>query len=137
MIIYGLCTRFRALRLFLNGALTLFFLASSSEAATPEFDAAFSGYVTRMLLALALLGLVAYAAVKFIPSRFAAGARGHIKILGMLNVGREVIFIVRTGPEVVAFVSGRAGVTVLGRWSLEDWDDYEAASSVRGSLPAE
>ena len=117
-------------------ALTLFFLASPARAAS-EFDAAFSGYVTRMLLALAVLGLAGYAAVRFLPGRFSAGARGNIKILGMLNVGRDMVFIVRTGPEVVSFVSGRAGVTVLGRWSLEEWDDYEASADERGSRPRE
>ena len=130
MIIYGLCTLIKALRLFLNVALTLFFL-SSPAAAAQEFDAAFSGYVTRMVLALALLALLGYAAVKFLPGRLSAGARGHIKVLGMLTVGREAVYVVKTGPEVVAFVSGRAGVTVLGRWSLEEWDDYEAAASAR------
>ena len=136
MILYGLYTHLRALRLFLSGALTLFFLTLPAAAAS-EFDAAFSGYITRMVLALALLGLLGYAAAKFLPGRLSARARGHIKIVGMLNIGRDMIYIVKTGPEVVAFVSGRTGFTVLGRWSLEDWDDYEAAAGVRESLPTE
>ena len=136
MVVYSLNTLLRALRLFLSGALALFFLVLPADAAS-EFEATFSGYVTRMLLALAILGLLGYAAVKFLPGRWTSGARGHIKVVGMLNVGRDMVYIVKTGPEVVAFISGRAGVTVLGRWSLEDWDGYEAAASVRDSLPAE
>jgi len=132
MVAYGLYTRLRALRLFLSGALTLFFLAVPASAAS-EFDAAFSGYVTRMILAVAILGLLGYAAVRFLPGRWGAGTRGHIKVLGMLSIGRDVIYIVRTGPEVVSFVSGRTGSTILGRWSLEEWDDYEAAASTRES----
>ena len=136
MIIYRHYTLIKALRLFIVGALALFFLTLPAAAAS-DFNVAFSGYITRMLLALAILGLVGYGLAKFLPGRFAAGARGHIKLLGMLNVGRDTIFLVKTGPEVVAFVSGRTGVTPLGRWSLEDWDDYEAAAGARASLPAE
>ncbi|MCL2683774.1 MAG: hypothetical protein FWE55_00875 [Synergistaceae bacterium] len=123
----------------MSGALTLFFLASpaGAETATPELDTTIAGYVTRMILALVILGLLGYAAVRFLPGRLTAGARGHIKVVGMLNVGRDMIYIVRTGPEVVAFVSGRTGATVLGRWSLEEWDDYEAAAGARDSLPPE
>ena len=120
----------------MNGALTLFFLTSPAAAAS-EYDMEISRYITRMVLAVVLLGLLGYGLVKFLPGRFAAGARGHIKVLGMMSVGRDAVFILRTGPDVVAFVSGRAGVTILGRWSLEEWDDYEAAADVRGSLPAE
>ena len=133
MIYYA---RLKALRLFLSGALTLFFLSSPAAAAS-EFDAELTGYIARVVISLALLGIIGYVVVKFLPGRLSSGARGHIKILGILNVGREVIYIVKTGPEVVSFASGRTGVTLLGRWNLEEWDDYEAASSVRDSLQKE
>ena len=117
------------------------FLARPAWAA-PGFDeAGYSAglfrYVSTMLLALLVLGLLWYAAARFLPGRLGARARGHIKVLGMLNVGREMVYIVRTGPEVSAFVSGKMGSTVLGRWSLEEWDDYEAAAGDRESRPAE
>jgi len=105
--------------------------------AASEFDAAFTGYVLRMALAVIVLGGVGYAAVKLLPGMFSARGRGHVRVLGMQNIGREMIYIVKTGPEVTAFVSGRAGSTVLGRWSLEEWDDYEAAADAREARPAE
>ena len=114
----------------------LFFLtAADPAAAVGEFDAAFSGYVARMILALSILGALGYVAVKFLPGYFAAGSRGHIKILGAASLGRDVVYITRTGPEVVAFISGRAGATVLGRWSLEEWDDYEAGAKFKETPP--
>lgn len=120
-----------ALGLLTEGALTLFFLTVADPAiAAGEFDAAFSGYIARMILALAILGALGYVAVKFLPGYFAAGSRGHIKILGAASLGRDVIYITKTGPEVVAFISGRAGATVLGRWSLEEWGDYEAGAKL-------
>jgi hypothetical protein len=162
MVIYGLYSCLRALRLFLSGALTLFFLAlpvlatsdfdaaatldvAASEsdaavlpvAAAPTIDTMLAEFTTKMILAVAVLGLLGYAAVKFLPGRWGTGGHGHIKVMGMLNVGRDMIYIVKTGPDVVAFVSGRTGPAVLGRWSLEEWDDYEAAASARDSLPSE
>jgi hypothetical protein len=132
MITHRQKTRSRALRLFAKWALTLFFLVAErvALAASPEFDEVFSGYVTRIVLALAILGLLGYAAVKFLPGRFGSPSRVHLKLIGTLNLGRETIYIVRTGPDVVAFLSCRGGATVLGRWGAEEWDGYEAAQNV-------
>jgi hypothetical protein len=127
---YELRESFRALRLLPTVACALFLLlfAGPLEAAS-EFDAAFSGYMTRMFFAIAIFGALGYAAVKFLPGRLMGYSRGHIKILSAVSLGRDMIYIVKTGPEVVAFISGRTGSTVLGRWGLEEWDDYEAACS--------
>jgi hypothetical protein len=131
MTIHRQKTRLRALGLFAKGALTLFFLATAkAAAAAPEFDEAFSGYVTRMLLALVVLGLLGYVAVKFLPGRFGSPSRGHLKVISAISLGRETIYIVKTGPDVVAFLSGRGEATVLGRWGAEEWDGYEAAQNV-------
>jgi hypothetical protein len=131
MTIHRQKTHLRALRLFATWALTLIFLAAAGVAeAAPEFDEAFFGYVTRMILALVVLGLLGYAAVKFLPGRFISPSRGHLKVIGAISLGREMIYIVKTGPDVVAFLSGRGGATVLGRWGAEEWDGYEAAQNV-------
>jgi len=93
------------------------------------YDEALTGYVTRMILALLILGAAGYAAVKYLPGRFSASGKGHLKVMGSLPLGRDMVYIVKTGPHVVAFFSGKTGQSVLGRWSLEEWDDYEAAAS--------
>jgi hypothetical protein len=122
--------RKRAVGLILTGISALFFLVGTAE--TADFNAAdlndvFLGYVTKIILALLLLGALAYFALKFLPGRLGAMSRGHIKIIGAVNMGRDMMYIVRLGPEVVAFLSGRSASIVLGRWSAEEWDDYEAA----------
>jgi hypothetical protein len=128
MIGSGRKTRFCALGFLPKAALTLFFLtfAEASSAAPLGFDDAFSGYVTRMALALLIMGALGYLAVKYLPGRLGSRARGHIRVISALSLGRDMMYIVKTGPEVVAFLSGRNGSVVLGRWSLEEWDDYEA-----------
>jgi hypothetical protein len=123
-------TRKRAAGLILAGISALFFLekaALSAGETADDFNAAFSGYVAKMVLALLLLGALAYFALKFLPGRLGAMSRGHIKVLGAVNLGRDMVYIARLGPEVVAFLCGRAGSVILGKWSAEEWDDYEAA----------
>ena len=120
--------------------MTLFFLTFTEavEAAPTGFDDAFSGYVTRMLLALLIMGAVGYLAVKYLPGRLGSVSRGHIRVISALNLGRDMMYIVKTGPDVIAFWAGRNGSAVLGRWSLEEWENYEAASkAVSAILPDE
>ncbi|MDR1509952.1 MAG: hypothetical protein LBS53_09970 [Synergistaceae bacterium] len=111
-------------------ALTLFFLTltETARAAPAGFDDAFSGYVTRMILALLIMGAIGYLAVKYLPGRLGSVSRGHIRVISALNLGRDAVYIVKTGPDVIAFWVGRNSSAVLGRWSLEEWENYEAAS---------
>jgi hypothetical protein len=76
-----------------------------------------------------ILAVAGYAAVRFVPGRFRMGAQGRLRTLGALNLGRDMVYIVQTGPEVVALLVGRAGSVVIGRWSAEEWEDYSAASA--------
>jgi len=117
--------------------LTLFFLcpiccfppASWAAEPTAAFEASLAEYAAKMLLALVLLAAAGWAMVKYLPGRFRIGMQGKLRLLGALSLGRDVFYLVRVGPDVVALVTGRAGTTVVGRWSAEDWDDYEAAAS--------
>jgi hypothetical protein len=124
-------TRFCALRLLPRAALTLFFLIFTVSAGAAEggFDDVFYGYVTRMLLALLIMGVLGYLAVKYLPARFASVSRGHLRVISALSLGRDMVYVVKTGPDVVALLAGRNGSVVLGRWSLEEWENYEAASA--------
>ncbi|MDR1885542.1 MAG: hypothetical protein LBQ56_04650 [Synergistaceae bacterium] len=118
--------RGRASRLFFKIALTLFFYSmrpTSAMAAVEELDASMSGYAARMAIALVILGIAGYLAAKWAPGRFRASAGGKLKLLGTLNLGRDMVYIIRTGPDVVAILAGRTGGTVIGRWSGEEWDE--------------
>ncbi len=42
-------------------------------------------------------------------------------ILASLSLGRDVIFIVRCGPDVIAILSGKSGGRAIGRWRYEEW----------------
>jgi hypothetical protein len=132
-------TRYSALRLLPRAALTLFFLTFTDAAGAAEagFDEAFFGYVTRMLTALLIMGVIGYLAVKYLPGRLGSGSRGHMRVISALSLGRDMVYIVKTGPDVIAFWAGRNGSAVLGRWSLEEWENYEAASKVVSAVLAD
>lgn len=117
-------------------ALALFFcvyFASVLYAGTERFDASIGGYVTRMLLALLLLAGAGYAFVKYLPGRFRMSARGRLRLVEAISLGRDAIYVVQVGPEIVALFVGRAGANVLGRWRRDEWESYEAELSVRSS----
>lgn len=88
------------------------------------------GYSLRMLLALALLGGFAFVAMKYVPSRFRLKGQGQLKLLGVLNLGRDSVYLLQVGPDVVAVFSGRNGTETLGRWNREEWDDFAAATGI-------
>lgn len=72
---------------------------------------------------------MAIAAVVFV--RF-AGSRGwakqndaHVKIMASLPVGKDVFFVLRCGPDVIALTSGHTGTRLMGRWKYEEWASGE------------
>jgi hypothetical protein len=105
----------------------------------PGYGEALAGYMTRVILALLLLGAAGYAAAKFLPKRFRSGAGGDLRMLGAINLGRDMVYLLQAGPDVIALFVGKNGATLLGRWGLEEWGDYEASSGgdrARGGLTA-
>lgn len=109
--------------------LTLFFYIVSSApllAADESFDTSISSYVAKMALSILLLMLLGFLAVRFLPGRIKGGAQGRLKLLGALSLGRDAVYLVQVGPDVVAMLVSRTGPLVLGRWSLDEWaEDHE------------
>jgi hypothetical protein len=120
-------------------ALALFFyfcgvssLCAASDDIVPQilgYDETLAGYMMRMVIALVLLGVTGFAAAKFLPRFFRAGSSGKLRLLGALNLGRGAVYILQIGPEVIALFVGKNGSTLLGRWSLDEWEDFEASFS--------
>ena len=85
-------------------------------------DPSLVSYLTRVSIALVVLALSAVLLVRFARRR-CAGVRddGAVKLLASLPVGKDVFFVVRCGPDVLAFTSGGGGSRLMGRWTYEDW----------------
>jgi len=91
---------------------------AASEAPTIE------SYLFRMFLALIGIGACAWLALRFAQKRgISRPKRGDLCLLATLPLGHEVVYLVRCGPDVVAFVSDKNGALFLGRWGLRDWED--------------
>jgi hypothetical protein len=129
----------RALRLISVLALALFFCVCAGSAILPAGDGGslpppglgdtLAGYVVKMSLALLLFGVAGYAAAKFLPRFFKAGSPGRLRVISALSLGRDAVYIFQTGPDVVALFVSRGGATLLGKWRLDEWEDYEASLS--------
>jgi hypothetical protein len=130
--------KMRASRLSSIVALALFFytrgmsaIYAASEDIAPQvlgYDETLAGYMTRMVTALVLIGAIGFAAAKFLPRFFRVGSPSKLRLLGALNLGRDAVYILQTGPEVIALFVGKNSSTLLGKWSLDEWEDFEASS---------
>ena len=100
-------------------ALLLWSFPGVAQAAEPSFG----GYLSRMALALLLLAAAGWAAVRYLPGRMGAlrSRSGGVRVLSFQALGRDALYVLRLGPEVVVVLAGRNGSTVLGRWTWEDW----------------
>lgn len=94
-------------------------------------DVSIVNYLIRVSLALAVLSLCAFILVRYGKKR-RQGVRDvrAIELLASLPVGRDVFFVVRCGPDVVAFVSGAGGASLMGRWRYEEWIRSAGAEDV-------
>ena len=44
-----------------------------------------------------------------------------VKLLASLPLGKDALFVVRCGPDVIAFTLGTGGACLMGRWRYEEW----------------
>lgn len=105
-------------------------LASVFLSASPAFGAPLSpgegGYLIRLLVAALLLG-----GLLFFLSRLSRGAwfrsrfpaAGRCRLLGTLPLGRDSLYLILCGPEVIAVLSGKGGTVVVGRWDKNQWEE--------------
>jgi hypothetical protein len=40
-----------------------------------------------------------------------------------LPLGRDSLYLILCGPEVIAIVSGKGGAVVVGRWDKNQWEE--------------
>jgi hypothetical protein len=83
-----------------------------------------TGYMLRVGLGLALLALAGGGIVFFHRRRAPRSVKGAVGVLASLPLGRDVLFIVRLGPEVFALTTGNSGTRVISRWPYEEWKRF-------------
>ena len=79
-------------------------------------------YLTRVLIALGVLSACAVVLVRYSKRKNDPELDGvPVKVLASLPLGRDVFFVVRCGPDVLALASGGGGTRLMGRWTYEEW----------------
>ncbi|GHV33138.1 hypothetical protein FACS1894187_00640 [Synergistales bacterium] len=73
-------------------------------------------------MALVVMAIAAVVFVRFAGSRgWAKQSSARVKIIASLPVGKDVFFVLRCGPDVLALTSGQTGTRLMGRWKYEEW----------------
>ncbi len=92
--------------------------------ATGEVD--LMSYLVRIVLALIVMSVSAFVFVYFAKNKgWVRQNEAHVKIMASLPLGKDVFFVLRCGPEVIALTSGAAGTRLMGRWNYEEWMQRE------------
>ena len=79
-------------------------------------------YLIRVLLALAIMAVVAFVVVALGKKKgWVRQNEAHVKMMASLPLGKDVFFVLRCGPDVLAVASGQTGTRLIGRWKYEEW----------------
>ena len=91
-------------------------------------DSGLVAYLLRVFVALAILSLCAFFLVHSSRRKTQRASGGvAVKLLTSLPLGKDVYFVVRCGPEVLAFTLGAGGACLMGRWKYEEWLNAQGA----------
>ena len=82
-----------------------------------------AAYVMRAAAVLIAMSACAYVMVRYFKkNNITLNGTREAEILTSLRLtGRDIFFVVRCGPDVIAFTLGQGGACLMGRWSYEDW----------------
>ena len=98
----------------------LLFVPSAAFASSMEAPS-LTSYLLKVGLSLALLAIAGYLVVFFSGRRAPLRTKGALSVVASLPLGRDVVFVFRCGPDVIALLSGKNGARVIGRWRYEEW----------------
>ena len=79
-------------------------------------------YLLKVALGLSVIGLMAFGALRLSPRFRGIGGGGVVSVLSVTPVGRDLLYVLRVGPSVMAVISCPKGeFAVLDRWDWESW----------------
>ena len=86
-------------------------------------DVSLTAYLLRAVTALAIMSACAYFMVKYFRKHnINLNGTNEAEVLTSLRLtGRDIFFVVRCGPDVIAFTVGQGGTCLLGRWNYDEW----------------
>lgn len=84
-------------------------------------EVSLAGYLFRVILGVGLFALMGWAALKYLPRRMGAAGK-DVALIASMSFGKDALYVLRIGPDVVAVMSGKNGADIISRWSIEDWN---------------
>ena len=80
-------------------------------------------YVFKAVTALIVMSVCAFFLVRYAKKNNITlnGTRDAEILTSLRLTGRDIFFVVRCGPEVIAFTVGQGGACVMGRWNYDEW----------------
>lgn len=103
------------------GLVAFSLLAGFGEPALAQSSVPVEAYLTKVLLAVALLGVMGILLVRWGP-RFRRASGSGPEVLTSLSLGRGVIYVVRFCSEIILLGETKGGYSVLGRYPVEQWE---------------
>ena len=84
----------------------------------------------RAVTALIVMSACAYFLVRYVKKNNVAlnGTRDAEILTSLRLTVRDVFFVVRCGPDVLAFTVGPQGSCLMGRWSYDEWLEASRSS---------
>ena len=98
-----------------------FLLMSIGERAFAQSPVPLETYLTKVFIAVALLGVAGTLLVRWGP-RFRRASGSGLEVLTSLSLGRGVIYVVRFCSEIILIGETIGGFSGLGRYPAEQWE---------------
>ncbi|MCX7828445.1 MAG: hypothetical protein N2315_04455 [Thermanaerothrix sp.] len=90
-------------------------------------------YLIKVLGGLLVLGAAGALLVRALPRLWRLNPSGGVAVLSVTPVGRDLVYVLKMGPTVVAVISSpKGGFEVLHRWEAEEFERHVERSGDTG-----
>ena len=84
-------------------------------------------YLGKVILALVVLAFSGWLLLSVSKRKgWVQKGSDNLYVISSLPLGRDVFFVLRCGPEVIAVVTGPSGTRLMGKWTLKEWNTLES-----------
>ena len=79
-------------------------------------------YLIKAFSALLIFSICAFIFVHYMKVKGRVPDSKEVKVITSLRLSsRDLFFVIKCGPDVIAFTLGNNGTYLIGRWNYEEW----------------
>ena len=108
--------------------LAFFFLSVLPRSAFAAAETDFFTYIVRVSIGLLLFALAGWLLVRFYGPKTGVPRESGVEVRAVVPLGRDLLRVIRCGPEVVVLLTSKGETQVIGRWAREEWEKACALS---------